>query len=98
MVVPTATISWTRRPCRLLRWAARLRSRVALRRRTVRYRLLCFQCKRCFPRCLMRPKSIVVLRVVSTQLAVHLTLETANGAGIGSKLSTEDLQARGALA
>ena len=57
IVFPTATISWTRRPCRLLRWAASLRSRVALRRRVARYRLLCFHLKRCLPPFLMRPRA-----------------------------------------
>src|SRR5262249_33918985 len=97
IVVPTATISWTRRPCRLLRCAASFRSRVALRRRVARYRLLCFHFKRCFPRFLIRPKSIVVLRVIRSELPIHLTLETANGPGIRSQLSAQNLQAGGAL-
>src|SRR5215472_709970 len=97
MAFPSATISWTSRPCRLLRWAASLRSRVALRRRVARYRLLYFQCKRCFPRFLTRPKSIVVLRVVRSELPIHLALETTDRMGIRSEFSTEDLQAGGAL-
>jgi hypothetical protein len=39
---------------------------------------------------------IVVLRVVGTPLAVHLTLETVNGPGIGSQFGTGYLQSGGA--
>src|SRR5205085_3758331 len=52
-------ISWTRRPCRLLRWAASFRSLLARRRLVARYPLLFFQVRRCLPlpRFLTRPFS-----------------------------------------
>ena len=97
MVVPTATISWTSRPWRLLRCAASFRSRVALRRRVARYRWLCFHVRRSLPCFLMRPALIVVVRVVGAALPVHLTLQLAYRLDIGGQFGAEDLQAWGAL-
>ena len=41
---------------------------------------------------------IVVLRVIGAALTVHLALEPADGPGIGSQVSAQDLQTWSALA
>ena len=97
MVVPSATISWTRRPCRLLRCAASLRSRVALRRRVERRPLALLPLQAPLPALLDAALRIEVLRVVGAPLPVHLALESPDRLSVGRQLGAEQLQTWTAL-
>src|SRR5262245_42920441 len=98
MALPTATISWTRRPCRLLRWAASLRSRVALHLRVERRALAVLPPQSLLAAFLDAPTLVAVARIVGTALPVHPPLEPADRLGIGYQLGAKHLQAWGALA
>src|SRR5215472_7596732 len=89
MVLPTATISWTRRPCRLLRWAASLRSPLGFAPPGGQVPLAVLPGEAPPARLLDAPALVIVGRVIGSALAVHLPLEPADGLGIWGQLGTQ---------